>query len=392
MAAVAALATPAAPPPVASAQPREGARTAAASKDSRAGFDEAMNRAGAAPDRADAGARNPAAEPANKDAAAAAEDKAARADSPADTDKPAPIDEARGLLGWLQQQLAAPVVPTTPGPVTASAATAAAAPTSIPAAGTGSLAAVSDLPAAALAPSAAGSGTESTGLGAALPFSLASAARSEGATGPVADGLAAAVSDLLAQGQAPAPADAARADLTAVTMPVLPPTRLAVDALPLTSAAPASAMPAGAPIVLDSPDLPAQLGERLHWLAGNGVQEARLQLHPRDLGSIDVQIRIEARGASVWFAADHAAARGALESALPQLRERFAADGLQLGQAQVSAQSSAWTFGDSSRQSARAYTPNAASGTGSGASADEDIAAAPARLPVLHVGLVDRYA
>lgn len=390
MAAVAALATPAAPSPVASAQPREGARTAAASKDSRAGFDEAMNRAGAAPDRADAGARNPAAEPANKDAAAAAEDKAARADSPADTDKPAPIDEARGLLGWLQQQLAAPVVPISPGPASASAATAAAAPASIPAAGTGSLAAVSDLPAAALASSAAGSGTESTGLAAALPFSLASAARSEGATGPVADGLAAAVSDLLAQAQVPA--DAARADLTAVTMPVLPPTRLAVDALPLASAAAASAMPAGAPIVLDSPDLPAQLGERLHWLAGNGVQEARLQLHPRDLGSIDVQIRIEARGASVWFAADHAAARGALESSLPQLRERFAADGLQLGQAQVSAQSSAWTFGDSSRQSARAYTPNAASGSGSGANADEDIAAAPARLPVLHVGLVDRYA
>lgn len=391
MAAVAALATPAAPSPVASAQPREGVRTAAASKDSRAGFDEAMNRAGAAPDRADAGARNPAAEPANKDAAAAAEDKAARADSPADSDKPAPIDEARGLLGWLQQQqLAAPVVPTTPGPANASAATAAAAPTSILATGTGSLAAVSDLPAAALAPSAAGSGTESTGLAAALPFSLASAARSEGATGPVADGLAAAVSDLLAQAQVPA--DAARADLTAVTMPVLPPTRLAVDALPLASAAPASAMPAGAPIVLDSPDLPAQLGERLHWLAGNGVQEARLQLHPHDLGSIDVQIRIEARGASVWFAADHAAARGALESALPQLRERFAADGLQLGQAQVSAQSSAWTFGDSSRQSARAYAPNAAFGTGSGASDDEDIAAAPARLPVLHVGLVDRYA
>lgn len=390
MAAVAAVAASAAPAPALSAPPRDGTRASASAGESRAHFDDVMNRSSATTERGDAGARGPVSERIAKDAAAAAEDRTARVDREADDDKPAPIDEARGLLGWLQLQWAAPAAaaPASAAPALPASGQGSAAAAALPvvAAGAGAAVAAATVPAGAGPAGSTTPGLESSSSATALPFALAAAGRAEASAGPVADGLAAAVSDLLSP--ASAPADALRPEV--LPLPAAQPVRNAADPAPVAAPAAALTSTVRTPITLDSPDLPVQLGERLHWLAGNGVQEARLQLHPRDLGSIDVQIRIEARGASVWFAADHPAARTALESALPQLRERFAADGLQLGQAQVSAQTSAWTFGDSSREPARPFTPGPA--TASADAADDALDPAPARVPVLHIGLVDRYA
>ncbi|MCX7060891.1 MAG: flagellar hook-length control protein FliK [Gammaproteobacteria bacterium] len=96
----------------------------------------------------------------------------------------------------------------------------------------------------------------------------------------------------------------------------------------------------GEPLALNGQDAALRLGERLRWLREAGVQEARLQLHPRELGSVDIRIRIEGQGASVWFGAEHPGARAALEATLPQLRERLASEGLQLSQASVGGQMS----------------------------------------------------
>lgn len=147
---------------------------------------------------------------------------------------------------------------------------------------------------------------------------------------------------------APKALDALDALIAKPDQPALPVAPVAVDrtsAVPLptgnAAAAAATAGQGGAldafgePLALDGPDAAVRLGERLRWLSEAGVQEARLQLHPKELGAIDVRIRVEQQTASVWFGADHPAARAALESTLPQLRERLAADGLQLGQAQI---------------------------------------------------------
>mgnify|MGYP001618078157 CR=1 FL=1 len=109
-------------------------------------------------------------------------------------------------------------------------------------------------------------------------------------------------------------------------------------------------MPTAAPAVVTPPpvipsnsaasplplaELPLRLGDQLQWLLKNELQEVRLQLHPRELGHVTVQIRIEGQAAQVSFTAEHPAARAALEHALPMLRERFASDGLQLQQVTV---------------------------------------------------------
>ncbi len=134
---------------------------------------------------------------------------------------------------------------------------------------------------------------------------------------------------------APAPPTVVATSQVASTDPVtavgiLPP-------LPATAPLPAATATAPPPptFQLAAADLPLRLGDQLQWLLAGDTQEVRLQLHPREFGHISVQIRVEGQGVQVAFVAEHPAARAALEQALPQLRERFLADGLQLLDAEV---------------------------------------------------------
>lgn len=147
----------------------------------------------------------------------------------------------------------------------------------------------------------------------------------------------------------------------------------------------------GEPLALDGPGAAIRLGERLRWLSEAGVQEARLQLHPRELGSIDVRIRVEQQTASVWFGTDHPAARAALEASLPQLRERMAADGLQLGQAQIGGSAQ---FQSQQREANGQGRPGSPSWSAAPASLANEPAPGNDRLAaavIRHRGLIDRY-
>lgn len=311
-------------------------------------------------------------------------------------DTQANTTDPRGLLQWLQSQLPPTAPPPFPSGTVPAQAVLTDGQTGAPLATTaGAISGVlaklavkpgDTPPTQALPPASAGAGGAAAGGSDAAPFQLPDLANAgEGHDSPVTPALAAALDAVLSAGPQNATdvvvsgvqnfqAQLSRADLQQTT-PVTP--------LPPTLAA---------PLTLDSAELPQRLGDQVQWLTNSGIQEARLQLHPRDLGTIDVQVRIEARGgASVWFAAEHPATRAALEAALPQLRERFTADGLALGQAQVSAQTSGWNFGSSSQNNPRsdAYVPNGTLGAGGFTSEDIDL---PPQRPIVHVGLVDNYA
>ena len=384
-------ASPVSAPPV-----RDASHAGAAAAEPGTRFDQALDRAATQSERAAPDDR--AATAASPRSANEKPIKPARASDDKADEASAPIDEARGLLGWLQLQLAAPGTAGTASGSAAATATGGSTPASLTLIPSGTLAAPSTaaaptateptarapLPSLDGLPTTLPSAGEPSAAGVLAAFTLGSPAPDKPLSSALAEALAAALPERPAAAN-PAP--------TLLAPPPLPPSLAAAH--PSIEPAPVSSTLAGAsalaaPLTLDGADLSSRLGERLQWLAGNGVQEARLQLHPRDLGSIDVQIRIEPRGASVWFAAEHPAARSALEATLPQLRERFAADGLALGQAQVSAQTSAWTQGESSRQAWR--NPFAPADGRAATGFDDEAESAPARLPVLHVGLVDRYA
>jgi flagellar hook-length control protein FliK len=123
------------------------------------------------------------------------------------------------------------------------------------------------------------------------------------------------------------------------------------------------------------------LGNRVAWLANQQIQSAELHLNPPQLGPIDVQIRLADSQASIEFGAHHALVRDAIESALPKLREMFAAQGLHLADVNVSHQSFA-----------QGRQPPAA-GEGAGRSEPGQAAHAEVPLPAARaLGIVDLYA
>jgi flagellar hook-length control protein FliK len=79
-----------------------------------------------------------------------------------------------------------------------------------------------------------------------------------------------------------------------------------------------------------------ELGTRITLMATRGQQTGSLSLSPEHLGPLEVRINISQDTTNVWFGAQHADTRAALQEALPRLREMFAAAGLSLGQANVS--------------------------------------------------------
>jgi flagellar hook-length control protein FliK len=73
-----------------------------------------------------------------------------------------------------------------------------------------------------------------------------------------------------------------------------------------------------------------EVSARVTGLAQAGITQAQLQLNPADLGPVQVHITMQAGQASVWFGANHADTRAALEQSLPRLRELFAGAGMPL--------------------------------------------------------------
>ncbi len=102
----------------------------------------------------------------------------------------------------------------------------------------------------------------------------------------------------------------------------------------------ASSTAAGPPPMTLPPDHPEftdALGERIVWITDSGLGEARIELHPLDLGSLTVRVQIRGDEAQIAFTAAQPATRALLQNALPQLRELLSVQGLQLLRAQVDA-------------------------------------------------------
>ncbi len=128
------------------------------------------------------------------------------------------------------------------------------------------------------------------------------------------------------------------------------------------------------------------IGARLTMMATRGEQRGALRLSPEHLGPVEVQIRLQDDKASVWFGAQQADTRAALQDALPRLRELFAAQGMQLADAGVSR--------EPPRQDAmpsRSSTPGFA-GTAGTPDATELAVALQASAVDRHLGALDTYA
>ncbi|WP_201244202.1 flagellar hook-length control protein FliK [Halochromatium salexigens] len=100
-----------------------------------------------------------------------------------------------------------------------------------------------------------------------------------------------------------------------------------------TPAAPGMSAP------LNSPAWPQQLGQQLILLSQRGgEQRVELRLNPPELGPLTVALKVSDQGTQIQFLSANALVRGAVEQALPQLREALAEQGLSLGETSVGEQ------------------------------------------------------
>ena len=128
---------------------------------------------------------------------------------------------------------------------------------------------------------------------------------------------------------------------------------IAAMGLPLPlSATPVTLLPAAptipVPVSVQGPWAEA-LGQQVQWMLGQHLQQVTLQLHPAHLGPLEVHLDLRNTGeANALFISAHADVRAAIQAAVPQLQQSFAAMGLQLGQASVDS-GSGRPFGDDGR-------------------------------------------
>lgn len=87
---------------------------------------------------------------------------------------------------------------------------------------------------------------------------------------------------------------------------------------------------------LGSPEWQQALGQQILMFSRNGQQTAELHLHPQDLGSIQISLKLDNDQAQLSMVSNHSQVRAALEAAIPQLRTSLAESGISLGQSNVS--------------------------------------------------------
>jgi flagellar hook-length control protein FliK len=125
-----------------------------------------------------------------------------------------------------------------------------------------------------------------------------------------------------------------------------------------------------------------EVSARVTGLAQSGITQAQLQLSPADLGPVQVHITLQAGAASVWFGANHADTRAALEQSLPRLRELFAGAGMPLTDSGV--------FREPPQQQSAQSLPGPANSHPSGS--DTPSAATVTQVSNIRLSLLDTYA
>ncbi len=143
-----------------------------------------------------------------------------------------------------------------------------------------------------------------------------------GAAGPQGTAAERAMQALGVAAQAVARAEPQAQTDPAASVQVLPPTMVATSGPVQMGGSTAGTAPmaeARVPVPLDNPGFGAALGTQVSVLVRDGVQTARLQLNPAEMGPIAVQIALDGSAARVDFQADLAGTRAVIEASLPAL-------------------------------------------------------------------------
>ncbi len=136
------------------------------------------------------------------------------------------------------------------------------------------------------------------------------------------------------------------------------------------------------PVPVGQPQWSQAVGEKVLWLAAQNVSSAEINLHPKDLGPIQVRVSVNQEQTTVSFTSQHAVVREALDQNLNRLRDMFSEQGLNLVNVDVSDKSFSRQQGDGQGQKAQGGAHDIA--------AEEETAIAMSTI--VQQRLVDHYA
>ena len=104
----------------------------------------------------------------------------------------------------------------------------------------------------------------------------------------------------------------------------------AASSHPARSTGPGTPLQAELRATVGSDEFAPALGARISVLVRDGIEHARLNLNPAELGPIEVRIELDGQRAQVDFSAAHATTRQALQDAVPALASALRESGLTL--------------------------------------------------------------
>ena len=96
----------------------------------------------------------------------------------------------------------------------------------------------------------------------------------------------------------------------------------------------------------ETPEWKQSASQHIAIFSRNGLHSAEIRLHPEELGSLQISLRMQQDQAQIHIVSEHAHIRHVMEQAMPQLRAAMAESGIQLGQANVSAEGQPFAAGE----------------------------------------------
>ena len=126
------------------------------------------------------------------------------------------------------------------------------------------------------------------------------------------------------------------AGISSTLLPPLPPLSAGVPVVTVTT-------PVG------TPAFGQDFGRQIPWLATQDLKQARIRLHPDELGQVDLKITLDHGRVDVVFSVQHPGAAQAVQQSLPQLDQMLAQHGLSLGHTEVGQHGSDGSDGSSSQ-------------------------------------------
>ncbi len=136
------------------------------------------------------------------------------------------------------------------------------------------------------------------------------------------------------------------------------------------------------PVPVGQPQWSQAVGEKVLWLAAQNVSSADINLHPKDLGPLQVRVSVNQEQTTVSFTSQHAVVREVLDQHLNRLRDMFSEQGLNLVNVDISDKSFSRQQGDTQAQK----------GQGSSHDVTSEEETAVAMSAIVQQRLVDHYA